>query len=368
MLSTLSRAALDRLAPSPSWGRRLPTDLDAAALAEGLGIAVDEIADVAVHDVDHGTSLRSQITVTRVDGTTEALFAKNTPVTFGPGLLDALANLCEREAKFYRDLAPSIDTAPTAVLSEWNARTGRSTVVMRDLAGSGFAFSPASEPCTVDQAASVMVLLADLHASTTGLRAEDPIFDLQGARARRMSTMVGRTLGKPPASLVEVVPAAVLADSRILRTHARQYADVLASFPRAFIHNDTHRGNIGFAAESAVLIDWQNCGWGPALKDVAYFLSVSLEPEDRRAHERELLGTYLDRLGSSGGQPLGRDDAWSAYRVLVITGYVAAAVTAMFRDRLQAAANAAEGLRRAVAAVEDLDSFAALRQRIDRLA
>ncbi len=365
MLSTLSRAALDRLAPSPSWGRRLPTDIDVAALAEGLGVSVDEIADVAVHDVDHGTSLRSQITVTRVDGTTEALFAKNTPVTFGPGVLDALANLCERETKFYRDLAPSIGTAPTAVLSEWNARTGRSTVVMRDLAGSGFEFSPASEPCTVDQAASVMVLLADLHA-TTGLRAEDPIFDLTGSRARRISTMVGRTLGKPAKSLVDVVPAAVLADSRILRTHARQYADVLAGYPRAFIHNDTHRGNIGFAADSAILIDWQNCGWGPALKDVAYFLSVSLAPEDRRAHEQKLLDTYLDRLGSSGGQPLGRDDAWFAYRVLAVTGYVAAAVTAMFRDRLQAAANAEEGLRRAVAAVEDLDSFAALRQQIDR--
>jgi hypothetical protein len=37
----------------------------------------------------------------------------------------------------------------------------------------------------------------------------------------------------------------------------------------------------------------------------------------------------------------------------------------MFRDRLQAAANAEAGLRRASAAVDDLNSFAALREHLD---
>lgn len=382
MLTLIRRALVDRLAPAPSWGRRLPEQIDPESLAAGL--AMPATGGLLVRDVDHGTSLRSRLILTGADGAEVAMFAKNTPVTFGPGLLDGFARLCEREARFYRDLAPSIPDAPQAVLSEWDPRTGRSTVVLTDLGAEGFSFRPAAEACTPPEAAAVMVLLGRLHATgragagLSGALSGDPIFDLDGARMRRMSRLATRTVGKPPRSLAELVPEPVLRESRILRTHAREYADVLAGFPQAFIHNDTHRGNIGFAVDAgsdpagvrAVLIDWQNCGWGPALKDVAYFLATSVDPEVRRQHERDLLDLYLRTVEDSAA-PIGQsildpDDAWFAYRVLTITGYVAAAVTALFRDRLQAAANAEQGLLRATAAVQDLDAFAALREQIEQ--
>jgi hypothetical protein len=51
--------------------------------------------------------------------------------------------------------------------------------------------------------------------------------------------------------LVGLVREDVLESSRILDIHCREYSDVLERFPRAFIHNDTHRGNIGLSASTA---------------------------------------------------------------------------------------------------------------------
>ncbi len=369
MLFTYTRRAIaDRVVPrSRAW--RTPEDIEIGPVAAALGLGLGEVAGLDVVEVDHGTSLRSILRLRHTDGSETSLFAKNTPVTFGPGALDALALLCEREARFYTDMAPQIPTAPRALVARWDPRTGRSTVVMADLGAEGFVFRPISEPCSVAEAGLVVDALADLHAAAGAAPHPDevdPLYALDGKRARGMTRLVCRTLGRRPKSLLGRVPEQILEDSRILADRPGRYADVLAGFPQAFLHNDTHRGNVGIAADRAVLIDWQNCGWGPALKDVAYFLGTSLDPADRRQHERDLLQRYLARVREAGGTVPDGEDAWFGYRVLMVTAYVAAAVTAMFGARLQAAANAEEGLNRACAAVADLDSFAALRERMDR--
>ena len=100
---------------------------------------------------------------------------------------------------------------------------------------------------------------------------------------------------------------------------------------------------------------------------VAYFVATGMDTEDRRGCERELLTTYADRLASHGVEVMNADERWFAYRVLLVTGFVAAAVTAVFKDRLQQAANAEAGLARACTAVADLESFAALRDQMARV-
>jgi hypothetical protein len=317
--------------------------------------------------VDHGTSQRSELIVCHVDGSTSSLFVKNTPIRLGARLLDAWAGLCEREARFYRDVAAEIPSAPKSLISEWDPRTRRSTIVLPNLVEDGFEFRPNNDPCTPAQIELALEALADLH-TWGGPRADGTLgdaFDLGTKSQRRMSRFVCRVLGRGPKALRDIVPENVLADSRLLATRAKEYAIALDSFPQAFIHNDTHRGNIGFSPSAAALIDWQVCGWGPALKDVAYLMATSLEPEDRRATEHDLLDHYLTAVEKAGGERMDHEEAWFAYRVLTVTGYVAAAFAAMFRDRLQAAANAEAGLRRASAAVDDLNSFAALREHLD---
>ena len=100
------------------------------------------------------------------------------------------------------------------------------------------------------------------------------------------------------------------------------------------------------------------------MKDLAYFTSTSLNPDIRRAIERDLLTEYLEALAANSGPRLAFSDAWNDYRMLAITGYLAAAVTAAFAGRLQPETVTRAGLDNTSQAVADLDSFAELRKRL----
>lgn len=368
-LRVARRWAADRLTPADQPARTA-AELTPAAVAAGIGVPTEEIERLEVGAVDHGTSTRSRVTAHHRDGSTSSYFAKSTPLGTGARLLDAAARLCEREAHFYRHLASLVPGAPRAVIAEFDARTGRSTVLLRDLRDDGLAFSSIQQPATPDEAASVMLALADLHAAGAALPLTDPLYRYDTPGARRMAWLAARTAGRPPGHVAALVPTEVAGPAAILRERAREYAGAIGAFPHTFLHNDTHRGNIAFGAADdprAVLVDWQGCAAGPGLKDVAYFIATGMDPADRRACERDLLSTYAGRLAAHGAEVMSPDRAWFAYRVLLVTGYVAAAVTAVFKDRLQQAENAEAGLARACAAVADHESFDALRDQMARV-
>ena len=109
------------------------------------------------------------------------------------------------------------------------------------------------------------------------------------------------------------------------------------------------------------LFDWQVAGQGPAYKDLAYFVATSLAPEVRRSIERDLVQDYVEAVGRAAGPHITEAAAWDACRLLVVTGYVAAAFTAVFARRLQSDDTVRAALARAVAAVRDHDSLARLR-------
>src|SRR6185295_20218606 len=66
-----------------------------------------------------------------------------------------------------------------------------------------------------------------------------------------------------------------------------------AAGPLTVIHGDAHAGNMYFCDGRAGLLDWQVVQCGQGMRDVGYFLTNSLATALRRAHERELIATYL---------------------------------------------------------------------------
>ncbi len=65
------------------------------------------------------------------------------------------------------------------------------------------------------------------------------------------------------------------------------------------------------------ILDWQISSRGGGVGDIAYLLTQSMVVEDRRTHERELVGTWYEAVCSAlGGPPAGYtlDDAWKGYR------------------------------------------------------
>ena len=74
-------------------------------------------------------------------------------------------------------------------------------------------------------------------------------------------------------------------------------------------------GRVGF-------VDWQTVALGPWVHDVNYFVVSALDVPDRRAHERDLLGHYLNMLATYGVSVPGLDEAWSDYRRATVHGFL----------------------------------------------
>jgi hypothetical protein len=98
------------------------------------------------------------------------------------------------------------------------------------------------------------------------------------------------------------------------------------------------------------------------LRDVSYFLTMSVEPEDRRRRERELIQLYLHALRAAGGADISFDDAWAAHRVQA--SYTVVATFLAFMPSYAAGDGQGLGValrRRSEMALEDLEVVDALR-------
>jgi hypothetical protein len=62
------------------------------------------------------------------------------------------------------------------------------------------------------------------------------------------------------------------------------------------------------------VLDWQGARLAPPLLDAAIFLSGCLTSDERREHERDLLGGYHDALVAAGVSGFTLEDCWQSYR------------------------------------------------------
>ena len=130
--------------------------------------------------------------------------------------------------------------------------------------------------------------------------------------------------------------------------------------PHTVLHGDSHPGNTFFRDGKAGLLDWQVVRRGHPSRDLNYTLVQGMTTEDRRAVERDLLDVYRKALAAGGGPDLDRDDLWTRYRQAGVYTYVSpltvAALGGMQTDEV-----CMESLRRAVTALDDLETVEALR-------
>ena len=103
-----------------------------------------------------------------------------------------------------------------------------------------------------------------------------------------------------------------------------RWVDASAGGRRVLSHGDDHIGNWFQRPDGTLgLLDWQTiCEMRPA-HDVAYFLASALDVDDRRTAERDLLASYLERLGESGHGAPTWDEFWLDYRRHLAFGLMA---------------------------------------------
>ena len=85
--------------------------------------------------------------------------------------------------------------------------------------------------------------------------------------------------------------------------------------PETFIHGDAHIGNVFLDRGRVGFVDWGLSRVSTHLRDISYFLTMTVDPMERRRSGRDLLRLYLDALRAAGGTHISFDEAWSAHRI-----------------------------------------------------
>ncbi len=246
--------------------------------------------------------------------------------------LGIMLGVYEREARFYDELAAEVRVrVPTCFYNEWDNETERYALLLEDV-GDETAGDQAAG-ASLEQAHAAMLAAAGIHGrwwkneTITQSDWVPPIDsplnlglqDMFAGSFPAMVDMYGDTLGP---DLVKTIEDFIPTTAQFLTS----YGDISVTL----VHNDFRLDNM-FFGEELTLIDWQIIGCGDGSGDVTSFLAANLEPDLRRAHEIDLLRTYLDRMHEQEAGYADMDDLLQAYQgglIFWLTAWTNSSVTA----------------------------------------
>ena len=282
----------------------------------------------------------------------------------------APAAMYENEVRFYGELREELNIeAPRAFASHFDHETGRFGLLLEDLTAREARFPSAIEPVSLAEVRSILAHLATLHARFwnsprfEGDLAWVPtpmsggmfeVFDLIGLEL--IEDQVGRYPFKQ--DLIAPLGRSLSELWDLLWLVQRRHCDA----PTTLLHGDPHLGNTYLLpGERGGLLDWQLMMRGSWAHDVTYFIVTSLDPEVRRAHERELLGEYLDQLRVNGVEDAPEPEAaFEQCRTAALWGLVIGWLICPPENYGQPITEA--NITRAVTAVTDYDTISVIEE------
>jgi hypothetical protein len=337
---------------------RTVEDIDPATLSRVMGTTV---RSVRVLSRDAGTSSRGRLVLTGKE-VPDSVFVKVAAQAAATRLMGELGRLGHTEVSFYRELAPQVIGVPYCHGAAFDPWTGRYLLVLEDLPAESCEFPDTLHPLSADQASLIVELLAELHATFWGRLPRDgrgPMGWLYTPSGDVTSLLTGSLMHSSIKRLAERTTIPV-ENGKFIADNYRAVAALIDTPPHTVMHGDAHPGNMYFHGGKAGLLDWQAVRRGHPSRELAYTLITSLTPEDRQASQRELLDDYRRALLAAGGPELERDDLWLRFRQAALYAYVAPLITTGMGG-MQLEDIAMEGLRRGVAALDDLETVDALK-------
>ncbi len=269
------------------------------------------------------------------------------------------------EVRFYQEIASTVAVrAPHCYYADIDPARGDFAVILEDL-------GPARQGnqltgCSLADAEQAMIQGAALHGPRWG----DPALAGISWIASRAGT------GQ---SIVDGMPAFIaefhrrydgILEPEYMAVADRYAANVMAFLGRSYApltlgHVDFRLDNMLFDARGGsvplAVLDWQSVSVTAGMLDISYFLGAGISRDERRRHERDLLGLYLDELRRYGVRDYGWDALWNDYRVTAFQGVS----TAIFASAATARTERGDAMflamaRGACAQVIDIEAFDAL--------
>ena len=336
-------------------------DLSPAWLSEALG---DDVVAVEILDHAVATNQRVRLGLThRTPGAGPAsLFVKLPPLDPAHREMIGASGMGQREAQFYADVAPSVDLRVPRAWYADSRNDGDFVLLLEDLAAAGCEFSDGSWGVPADPAAGALEDLARFHARFADPEVRTAVAPwLSVPRVRRTDLTAQRLRSVLDAYGDALTPAYVAAGELYVEHHA-QLDELWHSGPQTYIHGDTHIGNVFLDGSRVGFLDWGLSRVSTPLRDVSYFLTMSVDIDARRQSERALLQLYLDALRTAGGADIAFDDALAVHRVQA--GYTVVATFLAFMPSYLEGDGRALGVSlrtRSELALDDLDVVDAMR-------
>jgi hypothetical protein len=323
-----------------------------------------EVHDVTVVDVAEltNTHVRLRVDYAERADAPEQLFVKLPPRDPERRRRIAATGMGPKEVRFYDELAPRTSLrTPLVHGSALDEDSGDFVLVLEDLVASGCTIPDGTRGVGPDAAARALEELARFHASNVdpAIRAvAAPWVAPAGEGSDYAIGMLRHGIEHHRDRLSD--PFVAVAE--LYCAHRLEMQDLWHPRPWTVVHGDPHLGNVFDDHGRVGFLDWGIVMLSTPMRDVSYFLTMAMDPEDRRRHEDELLRVYLAVLAAEGGPEMSIDEAWSAHRLQSAYTVPASCQVVTFpadatpRRRVFAEAF----LARAAAAVEDLDALGAL--------
>lgn len=297
-----------------SWSEVTPRWLTSALSVRLPGV---EVGHVEIGPVVAGTNDRARVHVTYVQGSGPAsVFVKRhgrLVHRLALGVLGALGT----EARL-ADAGEPLPLAHPALYAGGVDRPRLATVVvMDDVVAQGGRPNDARRPLDVAEVGAGLVGLASLHARYWDRPLPPSLGFLRPWRLGRSWSAVSALNLRRAARKLEALGLALppVVDMHRLADQFAESARQASSGVQTLLHGDPHPGNTYATGTGGTgFIDWQLARLGHWSHDVGYFLVGSLDVDERRAHEHELLEGYLDALGREGVSRPRSDAAWEHYR------------------------------------------------------
>jgi hypothetical protein len=242
----------------------------------------------------------------------------------------------EKEARFYRDLARTVDIrVPRCHRVDFDEDTRLSTLLFEDLAPAEQGDQIAG--CSIAEAALVVDQMPALHAPLWGDHALGDVGWLTRPAVDSSRGVADFYAALWPGFLDRFGDRA----SPELRDLGARFGDSLAHWasrrakgPFTLVHGDFRLDNLLFGAgplgePQVTVVDWQTVAIGVGTDDLSYFLGAGLVPEVRRVVEEDLVRRYHEGLLDRGVEGYSWDDCWEDYRRFSFSGLQMAVIASM---------------------------------------
>ncbi|WP_420639555.1 phosphotransferase [Candidatus Poriferisocius sp.] len=332
------------------------------------GAVVTAVEVLAVHA---GTNANARLGLTYHGdpGLPATMFAKLPPLDPDRRAQINQTGMGRREALFYQRLAHRVPMETlTPYVAAFDDDTGAFVLLLEDLENSAKSLPDPIAGVSVDYAATAMDHFGELHARYESADRRAAEADWVPPANRGGSDYGARLLRYGLDHHRDKLSDAFAEISELYIHHTtalhRLWVPGEIGGPATLLQGDGHIGNL-FVTESGGpgFLDWGLVNVGAPMRDVSYFLNMSLDPADRRRCDRDLIGRYLDARTTHGAQPISYDDAWLAHRIHAAYTVPASCQVVTFPDDASEGRRrfAAAFLARAEAALADLDPLPLLR-------